>query len=165
MKTLYVLRHGQAAPESQSTSDHARELTRRGQEEVRQSAQHLLARANLPTLVVSSSAARARQTADLCLTTLPQSTALLVRDDLYLAEPTSYLGVLAAGADPHTSVMVVGHNPGLEALVLVLTGRSEHLATASLVEIELPLSAWADLPGLSVDAGGAGQLVGAFRAR
>jgi hypothetical protein len=47
----------------------------------------------------------------------------------------------------------------------VLTGRSEHLATASLVEIELPLSAWADLPGLSVDAGGAGQLVGAFRAR
>src|SRR5215217_8428684 len=115
MKTLYVLRHGQAGPESQSTPDHARQLTRRGHEEVGQSAQHLSHRAAVPTLVVSSSAARALQTAELCLATLPKATALLVRDDLYLAEPASYLEVLAAGADPHQSVMVVGHNPGLEA--------------------------------------------------
>lgn len=129
---------------------------------MRQSAKHLAARPSVPTLVVSSSAARARQTAELCLTALPKSTALLVRDDLYLAEPTTYLEALAAGGDPHTSVMVVGHNPGLEALIHVLTERSEHLATASLVEIELPLAGWEDLPGLG---GGLGRLVGSFRAR
>lgn len=161
MKTLYVLRHGQAAPESEGTSDHARELTRRGQAEVRQSAQYLAARTRQPTLVVSSSALRARGTADLCLASLPPTTALIVRDDLYLAEPTSYLEALAAGADPHHVVMVVGHNPGLEALIHVLTERSEHLATASLVEIELPLAAWTDLPGA---ARGFGRFVAAFRA-
>jgi phosphohistidine phosphatase len=163
MKTLHVLRHGQAAPESLAGSDHARELTRRGEEEVRQSARHLAARAALPSLVVSSSAARARQTAELCLASLPSSTALVVRKDLYLAEPAAYLEALAAGADPHTSVLVVGHNPGLEALVLSLSGRSEHLATASLVELQLPLSTWADLPEDVV--GGLGKLVSAFRAR
>lgn len=116
----------------------------------------------MPTLIVSSSATRARQTADVCLEGSSEAPALLVREDLYLAEPEGYVDALAAGADPHTSVMVVGHNPGLEALILALTGRSEHLATASLVEIELPLAAWADLPAA---ASGFGRLVGAFRAR
>jgi len=162
MKTLHVLRHGHAAPESLGGSDHGRELTRRGEEEVRQSARQLAVREVLPSLVVSSSAARARQTAELCLASLPVSTALVVRSDLYLAEPAAYLEALAAGADPHTSVLVVGHNPGLEALVLSLTGRSEHLATASLVEIQLPVDAWADLPD---EVGGFGSLVCAFRAR
>lgn len=162
MKTLYILRHGHAAPESQGRSDHARELTRRGEEEVRQSARHLAGRAQVPTLVVSSSAARAKATAELCLASLPQSTDLVVRDDLYLAEPTAYCEALAAGADPHTAVVVVGHNPGLEALIYTLTERSEHLATASLVEVELPVVAWADLPGA---AAGCGRLVDAFRAR
>ncbi len=162
MKTLYVLRHGQAAPESGATSDHGRALTPRGRQEVRQSAAHLVARAQPPSLVVSSSAVRARQTADLCLASLPPSTSLLVSDELYLAEPASYLDALSAGADPHTAVMVVGHNPGLEALIHVLTERSEHLATASLVEIELPLGAWTDLSG---DGAGAGRFVAAFRAR
>lgn len=163
MKTLYVLRHGQAAPESPTTSDHARELTARGVAEVQQSARYVSERARIPTLVVSSSATRARQTAELCLAALPKSTALLVRDDLYLAEPNTYLEALAAGADPHTAVMVVGHNPGLEALIHVLTERSEHLATASLVEVELPVAGW---PELSVVAtAGRGRFVGAFRAR
>ncbi|MDF3069440.1 MAG: hypothetical protein K0R38_5041 [Polyangiaceae bacterium] len=165
MKTLYVLRHGQAAPESASTSDHARELTPRGVAEVQVTAKYVSERARLPTLVVSSSAARARQTAELCLVTLPKPTPLLVREDLYLAEPNTYLDALAAGADPHTAVMVVGHNPGLEALVHLLTERSEHLATASLVEIELPRADWQDIFGHSADAGGLGRFVGAFRAR
>jgi phosphohistidine phosphatase len=162
MKTLYLLRHGQAAPESQATSDHARQLTLRGHEEVNQSGRRVSAREAAPTLVVSSSAKRATQTAELCLAGLPQSTALLVRDDLYLAEPASYIAALAAGADPHDAVMVVGHNPGLEALVLELTGRAEHLATASLVEIELPLRTWSDLPEA---VRGFGRLVAVFRAR
>lgn len=161
MKTLYVLRHGQAAPETEASSDHARQLTARGREEVRQSARHLAARTLPPTLVVSSSAARALQSAQLGLAALPPTTASLVRDELYLAEPATYLEVLAAGADPHQAVMVVGHNPGLEALIYVLTERSEHLATASLVEIELPLSAWKDLPGA---VRGFGRWVATFRA-
>jgi phosphohistidine phosphatase len=162
MKTLYILRHGQAVSESQASSDHARELTRRGEEEVRQSARYLSDRARLPTLVVSSTAARAKATAEACLALLAPTTELRLRDDLYLAEPPSYMKALAAGADPHTAVMVVGHNPGLEALIDVLTSRSEHLATASLVEIELPLAGWNGL----LDAGpGFGRFVGTFRAR
>ena len=147
MKTLYVLRHGQAVPDAEAQSDHQRALTARGRAEVRRAAQYLSKRPSLPSLVMTSSATRALQTAKLCLAALPDAPKLMILDGLYLAEPVSYLEELAAGAEPHAAVVLVGHNPGLEALIYVLTEHSEHLATASLVEIELPVAGWAELPG------------------
>lgn len=165
MKTLYVMRHGQAAPEGAADSDHAdhdRELTPRGHAEVQRAAQHLREGDKPPSLIFASSATRARQTAQQCADTLAGPPQLTILEGLYLAEPPSYLAALAAGADPHGIVMVVGHNPGLEALVYGLTNRSEHLATASLVEIELPVAAWSEL---SSGVRGFGRFVDAFPAR
>ena len=160
MKTLYVLRHGQAAPESEVASDHERVLTRRGRTEVQRAAACLLERGSLPSLVLSSSATRARQTAELCCAAWPGGIELVIVEGLYLAGPGSYLTALAARADSQRAAMVVGHNPGLEALVHRLTERSEHLATASFVEIELPIEAWSQLSGVGH---GQGRLVHAFR--
>lgn len=161
MKTLYVLRHGQAAPESEVTSDHGRPLTPRGEAEVRMSAEHLAKLPSLPTLVLTSGALRAQSTAELCLASWAKRPELRVTDRLYLAGPSSYLNELAAGGEPHQVAMVVGHNPGLEALVFVLSERSEHLATASWVEIELPISSWNELSGLTRHGG---RLVSSFHA-
>ena len=160
MKTLYVLRHGQAAPEAEAGTDHERELTPRGHAEAQRAAKHLRGRAEPPTLVLASSAERARQTAEHCVAVLPGAELMLL-EGLYLAEPPSYLAALAARAEPHEAVLVVGHNPGLEALIYVLTDRSEHLATASLVEIALSIAAWTELSGV---APGFGRVVNAFRA-
>lgn len=160
MKTLYVLRHGQAAPESEAPSDHARALTPRGRAEVGRSAEYLGERGKAPSLVLSSSAARALGTARLCLATWSPGPELTIVDSLYLAGPQSYLLELAARADPHPAVMVVGHNPGLEELVHVLTARSEHLATAALIEIELPLAAWSELSAAERHVG---RVVSGFR--
>jgi phosphohistidine phosphatase len=161
MKTLYVLRHGQAVPEGEAGSDRDRALTARGQTEVRKSAQHLRDHAHPPSLILASSATRARQTAELCHEALAGPPPLLLLDSLYLAEPPSYLAALATRAEPHAAVLVVGHNPGLEALIYVLTDRSEHLATASLVEIALPIASFRELSGVEP---GFGRVVSAFRA-
>jgi phosphohistidine phosphatase len=160
MKTLYVLRHGQAFPEADSDSDHERELTPRGRAEVGRVAEALLERQSLPTLVLSSGAVRARQTAELCVAALPGKVPLVVLDGLYLAEPPSYLSALSLRAEPHAAVLVVGHNPGLEALIYVLTACSEHLATAALVEMALPIAGWAEVSGEGLAPG---QIVTAIR--
>lgn len=162
MKTLYVLRHGHAAPEAEGQTDHDRELTERGRAEARSAAEHLAERPKPPTLILSSSALRARGTAEACLVALPERTRLSIIGELYLAEPPSYLAALGAAGDPHDSVLVVGHNPGLEALIYVLTQRSERLATASLVEIDLPISVWSDVSG---EPAVSGTKVEQFRAR
>lgn len=161
MKTLFVLRHGQAIPESQADSDHARELTPRGAAEARRAAESLLERSDGPSLILSSSATRALQTAEACLEVLAGRSELKVLNSLYLAEPASYVEALALRGEAHSAVMVVGHNPGLEALIYVLTQRSEHLATASLVEITLPISAWTELSGKTL---GSGAIAHTFRA-
>ena len=161
MKTLYVLRHGQAAPEGAADSDHERELTPRGHAEVLKTAQLLRDGGTPPSLILASSATRTRQTAQQCADTLPGPPRLTFLEGLYLAEPPSYLAALAARAKGHDRVLVVGHNPGLEALIYVLTDRSEHLATASLVEIALPIAAWSELSGVDP---GFGRIVNAFRA-
>lgn len=161
MKTLYVLRHGQAAPEGEASTDHERPLTRRGQAEVARTALALRGRPGSPSLVLSSSAIRARRTAELCRSACAVGAELDIIDELYLAGPQSYLVALAARGKGHGVVMVVGHNPGLELLVQQLTERSEHLATASLVEIELPIEGWAELSG---GGHGSGRLLHTFRA-
>lgn len=161
MKTLLILRHGHAVSESEAASDHERELTPRGGGEVRRSTQQLLELTTKPKLLLSSTAVRARQSAELCIETLRESPELRLLDSLYLAPPPSYLEALAQYGAQHASVMVVGHNPGLEALVYVLTQRSEHLATASLVEIELSIGSWQALSG---EAHGLGRIVHVFRA-
>jgi phosphohistidine phosphatase len=161
MKTLYVLRHGQAVPEGETGGDRERALTARGRGEVQRSAEHLCERSSPPTLILASSATRARQTAVLCRESLPGPPPLVLLDSLYLAEPPSYLAALATRAEPHATALVVGHNPGLEALIYVLTNRSEHLATASLVEIALPIAAWTELSAVGP---GFGRFVSSFRA-
>lgn len=154
MKTLYVLRHGEAAPETPLTGDFERALTARGRAEVGRVATALLEGASAPSLLLASSAVRARQTAELCCAAWPKDgTELALIDDLYLAEPSSYLSELSARGGGHSSVMVVGHNPGLEALVHLLTERSEHLATAGLVAITLGISGWGELASSPRGAG------------
>jgi broad specificity phosphatase PhoE len=105
MKTLYVLRHGQAVPDAEAQSDHQRALTPRGRADVRRAAQYLSKRPHLPSLVMTSSATRALQTAKLCLAALPDAPKLMILDGLYLAEPLSYLEELAADAEPHAAVV------------------------------------------------------------
>jgi phosphohistidine phosphatase SixA len=42
-------------------------------------------------------------------------------------------------------VLIVGHNPGLEELVRVLTEEYHALGTAALIELDLPIDCWSDL--------------------
>ena len=67
---------------------------------------------------------------------------------LYGAAPDDILVVLRAAPEPDAeTVMVVGHNPGLEALVGQLTGERHDFPTAALAQIDLPIDRWRDLDG------------------
>ncbi len=65
--------------------------------------------------------------------------------ELYAAAPATYVEVLARLDDRFQRILLVGHNPGLEALVDELTGSPQHLPTAGLAHVEAPISAWREL--------------------
>jgi len=144
MRTLLILRHGKAAPEEGGT-DAARPLTQRGKREVEQMGQLLRAENLVPDRILASSARRARETARKAAAAARFSCSIDELDELYLAEPEAYITAVRRDAPDAERVLLVGHNPGLEALVLILTGEPVPLPTAGLVVCDLPIASFAQL--------------------
>lgn len=98
----------------------------------------------LPDRILSSTARRAYETAQIVAQYSGYDRKIQFIEDLYHAPPASYLKVLAKLPDELDCVMVIGHNPGLEELIEVLTGRCEVFPTAALAHVVLSIDTWHD---------------------
>ena len=141
MKTLLVLRHAKATRE-EAPSDHARELTKRGRKAAQRIGHVLSSEDRMPDLILSSAAERARRTAEEVAEASGFAGRLQLLEELYLAEPHIYLDSLRRLGGNAGRVLMVGHNPGIEALIFRLTGAAEHMPTAALAECSLPIESW-----------------------
>jgi phosphohistidine phosphatase len=116
-RLLYVLRHAKSDWTTHARTDFDRPLAHRGERTLGLLADHVRAEGIAPEVVLCSPARRARQTVE---GVLPDAE-VRFDDELYGATVFELLGVLQRTAPPVTSVLVVGHNPGLHDLVEVLT--------------------------------------------
>ena len=112
----------------------------------------------IPDVIISSDAVRARLTAEAVAEAARYAGEILLDPHLYLACPADILSLLTTVRENAGTVMIVGHNPGLEKLVEQLTGERQDLPTAALAQIGLPIDQWRDLK-LSTR----GTLVGLWR--
>jgi phosphohistidine phosphatase len=142
MKTVLLLRHAKASRDDPELADHDRPLTDRGRRDSRRVGRLMKDEGLVPDWWISSTAARARQTAELVATIVADPELVHHDRSFYLARPDAYIPVLRALPDEINSVIVVGHNPGLEDLVAFLTGHDEHLPTAALVVLTFPDKTW-----------------------
>jgi phosphohistidine phosphatase len=141
---VWVLRHAKAAAQGPG-GDATRPLTARGRRQanaVREHIESVSGRSALPDLVLCSPAVRARETADLVMPALPGAR-FEVDDALYSQDAPGLIGWLRILDPEVSSLMVVGHNPTLHELCVMLAASpaseaidSEGLATAALVELE-----------------------------
>ena len=165
-RELMVLRHGKSDWNTGAARDFDRPLNKRGRKAVKRMGAWILERDLLPDRIVSSPATRARETAlRLCRSAgLPES--VIAWDErIYEAELGDLLSVLRECAVDSLRLMIVGHNPGLEELVLYLSDQTieapgEHplMPTAALALFEVP-DDWSELEGNSA------RLVGITRPR
>jgi len=144
MRTLLILRHGKAAPDG-GGGDAARPLTQRGKREAELMGQVLLRENLMPDRILASGARRTRETASQAAAATHFSGAVDELDELYLAEPEAYITAVRRHAPDAQRVLLVGHNPGLEALALILTGDPVSLPPAGLVVCTLPIASFAEL--------------------
>jgi len=161
MKRLLILRHAKSSWSRSDLADHERPLKKRGRRDAPRLGRHVAETGLLPDLIVTSDAKRALDTARLVVEAAAYDGPLQVEHDLYLAEPEAIIRRLRAVPDDCSSVMIVGHNPGLEDLLAALIGRAEALPTAALAVVELDIPDWASL---GVDASAA-RLVDLWRPR
>ena len=99
----------------------------------------------MPDVVISSDAVRARLTAEVVAEAARYAGQILLDRRLYLASPADIRSLLRTVPDKAETVMIVGHNPGLEELAALLTGERQDLPTAALAQIVLPIDRWRDL--------------------
>ncbi|MEJ2552597.1 MAG: histidine phosphatase family protein [Gammaproteobacteria bacterium] len=146
MRALLLLRHAKSDWESGADDDFARPLAKRGRKAAERMGAWMRRHELVPGYIVSSSAARARETVQiLCGALRLDATPVVYDDRLYLADRDELLGVLRDCPRDAESVMLVGHNPGLEELLMYLCGsdvpvaaNGKLLPTAALARITLP---------------------------
>jgi phosphohistidine phosphatase len=142
MKTILILRHAKSSWKHPELSDHDRPLNKRGLREAPQMGKVMKKEGLLPDMVLSSTARRARDTAQIVAEMCSYAGEIRLIPDLYRADVEDILGFLQNLDDSISIVMVVGHNPDLEMLLSTLTGEEEALPPAALVQVELPIQSW-----------------------
>lgn len=119
MDRLILFRHGKAEPESASGDDFDRKLAPRGVTESAQTAAQLADLGFLPDLVLVSTAARTRETWAAAEACFPNAR-VRFEDDLYHADSGAVRREAERAGVEAGTIMVIGHNPGLQELAIQL---------------------------------------------
>lgn len=143
-KTLYLLRHAEAAGKEARQEDKARELTQGGLKDALHMGAWFAGQSIAFDLIASSSALRAEQTATLVTEGMKlEHPKILVEDILYEASTRQFLDYVNNIEDGYNHVLVTGHNPAISYLAEYLTKADVgDMAPGSTVIIRFDFSSW-----------------------
>ncbi|MEN8239794.1 MAG: histidine phosphatase family protein [Actinomycetota bacterium] len=145
MPNLMLMRHGKSDWDAGAPDDHSRPLAPRGVMAAERMGEVVRDLHLIPGLVVSSTAKRARATAELARITGGWDSRLVLDDSLYGASVDDTLEVAAKYADACDRIMLVGHQPTWSMTVQQLTGARVAMRTATIADIELSINDWPTL--------------------
>jgi phosphohistidine phosphatase len=142
-KQLFVLRHAKSSWDNPSLADHDRPLSDRGQRAVKVLSAYLRDNEITPALVLCSSARRTRDT----LAGVAPGGEHVIESELYSASCRQVLDRLRQVSEEVDSVMVVGHNPTMQTLILrlVANGGGDGDSNLSQIQRKFPTGALATL--------------------
>ena len=135
MRQLLLLRHAKSAWDDPALSDHARSLNAEGRAAAAATRRAMLTLGLAPDVVLVSSARRTLQTLE-ALEPWEERPLIEPMDRLYLANAQQILTIIQGVTETVRSLMVVGHNPGLHDLALLLTG-AHAMGTGSVLTRQL----------------------------
>jgi phosphohistidine phosphatase len=145
MKKLLLMRHAKSSWKQKNLADIERPLNARGEKDAPVMGRLLRKKDILPDLIISSPAVRARLTAEEVGKKSHYPKDILFVDKLYMAEAPDILDTISTLPDDLETVLLIGHNPGLEYTLQLLTGKIESLSTANIAYVKLPIDHWAEL--------------------
>ncbi len=160
MKTLILLRHAKSGYDDPILRDFDRPLNDRGRRAAMKVGQWLgaaIRRGDMPDpgLVFASPAVRVRQTIEGLEAGMNRPLAPVYEQRIYLSSSATLVELCAGFSDDHASAMLVGHNPGLEDLLLELVPPGGALRaeaelkypTATLARMDIAIDRWAQIDG------------------
>jgi phosphohistidine phosphatase len=161
VKRLLLLRHAKTVPQGAGIDDHERELMARGREDAPVIGRYIRKCGYTPDLILASTSRRTVETVELVTDELAGTQRIDYLEALYLAEPDVILSIVRLASDTVKSLMVVGHNPGMEQVATRLAREpvkrkekdrfdliEEKFPTAALAVLDFDVARWRDVaPG------------------
>jgi phosphohistidine phosphatase len=151
MRTLYLLRHAKSSWSDSTLADRERPLAPRGRRDAKRMGEHLVEGGIEPELALCSPAVRTRETLERLGGALGLVT-VRFEEELYAASWTGLLERLHDVPETVASVLLIGHNPGLEDLALALASSGPDLArleakfpTGALATLAISTATWKEL--------------------
>ena len=119
MPTLMLLRHAKSDWDDPKLGDHDRPLSERGRNDAPRMGKYIRAKKWEPTLVICSTSTRTRETWALVASQLKTEPKVRFERAVYLAPVQTLLSIVQA-APSVPSLMLIGHNPGMESFARTL---------------------------------------------
>ncbi len=141
MKKLYLLRHAKSSWENPYLNDFDRPLNKRGENQVL-FMKDFISKNNInPKLILCSTSNRTTLTAEAIF----NKKSITYMDNLYHASSEEIMAIIKNVDKQIDSLMIIGHNPGLNELAYELINFENNIQTASLIEIDISLENWKNL--------------------
>ena len=137
------MRHAKSSWDNPLLADFERPLNKRGLEAAPLIGEIIYKNRFTPDLFLSSPAKRAKQTAVLAREVGAIKPEIRFDERIYEASPQTLVQIICELGEESDSLLLVGHNPGLEGLICFLTGETHPMATAALAVIDLNVETWA----------------------
>ena len=141
MLTLYLLRHAKSSWDD-AQRDFERPLANRGRQACALIGEFIEEKGIDFDLVLVSTALRTRQTIELVKERANFRGEVRYDERIYEASVSQLLEVIGQVDSDRESVLLVGHNPGIEDLLALLTGEHQRMTTANFAKVNLKATNW-----------------------
>jgi len=144
MKNIIIFRHGSANNAKEYQKDYDRTLTPRGIKDAEKMGRYLSEKNSEPDLILSSSAVRARQTAETAHTAANWRSDFFLEPEIYGGNPYFLLDLIKQQREGYSSICLVGHEPNFSRFI----GKSINITTyidfptAAVAKINFNIEDW-----------------------
>lgn len=148
IKTIYLLRHAKAETLDSKKTDYERRLIDKGIRHAEKMAKLMNTFRFPPEAIFTSTAARAHETALIFAEAMDLGKSVFPDETFYSASHQTYLQSIQKFPEDLNSVLLVGHNPVLEDLLIMLTARSPFhckMPTCALASVHFHVSLWSEI--------------------
>ena len=146
MKSIILFRHGKSEWNTFYDSDHNRPLAPRGIKAAKKMGVFLANKKQVPDLVISSTAIRARTTVELAIEKGNWESAMILESAIYGGPPTVLLSIAKAQLDTIKSICFVGHEPNFSMFISQACGLGHiEFTTANMAKIDFNVNNWKDI--------------------
>ena len=142
MLTLYLLRHAKSSWDDDSKHDFERSLANRGRKAAALIGEFIHEKRMDFDLVLVSTAVRTRETIELIEERAKFRGEIRYDERIYEATASQLLEIIAQIDNDRRNVLLVGHNPGIEELLALLTGEQQRVTTANFAKIKIKAAKW-----------------------